>query len=201
MQRARSQQQQQPRRQQSPWILLGLWIVPVTATMKSLGQLLRWLWGFLQNTWRRWSWAPVLRLDSGLTVRMGRKIAEGGFSLVFQATDAHTSNPTTYALKRIRCNDAEILQRCRREAGVHRSIKHPNVMPLLGMTIKDGTECFMLFPFMSHSLRQEVNRRTLDHAHEELTKHAPWRETVALTLFWNILQGVQAMHAAGYSHR
>jgi serine/threonine protein kinase len=71
----------------------------------------------------------------------------------------------------------------------------------LGMIIIDDIDCFMLFPFMSHSLRQEVNRRTLDRDDAPTNSHAPWNERVVLQLFWKILQGVQALHAAHMTHR
>lgn len=167
--------------------------------MKSFVQIMRWVLGILQSWVRRWS-APVVHLDTGRKVRVGRQIAEGGFSFVFEAFDV--SGDKKYALKRIRCNDhAEILQGCRREAGVHRAVNHPNLMPLLGMTILDDADCFMLFPFYGHSLRQEVNRRTFDRVDHTSTSHAPWHERVVLQVFLKILHGVQALHAANMTHR
>ena len=40
-----------------------------------------------------------------------------------------------YALKRINCSDHEIIQSCRHEAGIHRSlpVHHPNLLELLGL--------------------------------------------------------------------
>jgi serine/threonine kinase 16 len=185
--------------------------------MTFVTQWMRWVWGILQSWIRRcyncWSSVgqTVVNLDTGRKVRVGRQIAVGGFSVVLEAYDAspnnnnnnNNNNKTKYALKRIRCDgDPQLLQACRREAGVHRAVgNHPSLMPLLGMTIIEERECFMLFPFMSHSLRQEVNRRTLDRVDPTYTTHVPWKERVVLQLFWKILQGVQAMHAAQMTHR
>lgn len=169
--------------------------------MNSAMQLMRWLWGILQSWIRSWS-AATVHLDTGRNVRVGEQIAVGGFSVVFEATDVQSPH-IKYALKRIRCDhDPELLQSCRREAGVHRSVSHPSLMPLLGMIIIDNTDCFMLFPYMSHSLRQEVNRRTLDRVDPlQQQQHAPWTERVVLQVFWKILLGVQALHNAGMTHR
>lgn len=129
----------------------------------------------------------VLTLDSGLEVRLGKQLAEGGFSVVFYARST-TNNPhKLYALKRIHCHDFETRQQCKNEAEVHYAIHHTKsihakyCMPLLGMTpsslslsssstspvstVGGGNHdtsspyCYMLFPFFPHSLRAEVNRR------------------------------------------
>ena len=140
-----------------------------------------------------------------MKIRVGRQIAEGGFSFVFEATDDNSPN-RKYALKRISCPDQEILQACHQEAGVHRAVrKHPHLMPLLGMLIDEREKiCYMLFPYLPHSLRSEVNRRILDtHQHpQQLAKQQqkPWPEAV-LQLFYKVLLGVQALHAHGFSHR
>jgi len=124
---------------------------------------------------------------------MGRQIAEGGFSYVFEATD---DAGRKYALKRIYLGDSETLQACRNEAGLHRSVRHRNLMPLLGMTLEErNTICYMLFPYVPHSLRAEVNRRFFsDNAN-------PWLEVTALEIFLGILDGVAALHETNHSHR
>jgi len=167
---------------------------------------------------------------------MGRQIAEGGFSYVFEAfpvgnnsnsgtgggggrrrtasrmllTQRSSSTLTSadsttnskdgngrmmlmkYALKRINCSDHEIIQACRHEAGVHRSLpsQHPNLLELLGLKFDNISStcsssssssvsssshdphhhneynlCYMLFPYIPNSLRGEVtNRNILYHA-------------------------------------
>ena len=46
-----------------------------------------------------------------------------------------------YALKRINCSDHEIIQSCRHEAGIHRSlpVHHPNLLELLGLKFDNNT--------------------------------------------------------------
>jgi serine/threonine kinase 16 len=125
---------------------------------------------------------------------MGRQIAEGGFSYVFEAFD---DAGCKYAMKRIHLGDPETLANCRKEAGLHRSLRHPNVMPLLGMVLEErNTVCYMLFPFMPHSLRGEVNRRFFSE-----TPAHPWLEVTALELFLGVVDGVTALHEAHYAHR
>jgi serine/threonine kinase 16 len=131
---------------------------------------------------------------------MGCQISKGGFSYVFEAFD---DAGCKYALKHIHLGDPETTANCRREAGLHRSVRHPNVMPLLGMVLEErNTLCYMLFPFMPRSLRGEVNRRffvetpSAHHPH-----HHPWLEVTVLELFLGILDGVTALHEAHYTHR
>mmetsp|Transcript_38990 Transcript_38990/g.83995 ORF Transcript_38990/g.83995 Transcript_38990/m.83995 type:complete len:223 (-) Transcript_38990:1221-1889(-) len=56
-----------------------------------------------------------------------------------------------YALKRINCSDHELVQACRHEAGVHRSLPpdHPNLLDLLGL--KFDTQDNMIGSQSSHS--------------------------------------------------
>ena len=53
-------------------------------------------------------------------VYVGEKLADGGFSVVFEACDYNDSqNKPCYALKRVMCGDDETVQKCRDEARVH----------------------------------------------------------------------------------
>uniref|UniRef100_A0A7S3LF63 non-specific serine/threonine protein kinase n=1 Tax=Amphora coffeiformis TaxID=265554 RepID=A0A7S3LF63_9STRA len=187
--------------------------------LASLWKLLNSLWQALERVWESWT-APSLVVGN-YQVRVGKKIAEGGFSWVFKATDQSTGRK--YALKRIHCPDPEILRACKEEAAVHNAVQgDPHTMELLGMTIEKQT-CYMLFPLYAHSLRDIVNRRTgvLDanstkstssHNHpygrsstsmssSSYKEPAPWPELRALQLFHGIMMGIKALHDAGYSHR
>lgn len=150
--------------------------------------ILSWLASFFPKTSR------LITFDTGRKIRMGRQIAEGGFSYVFEATD---DAGRKYALKRIHLGDPETLAACRREAGLHRSVRHPNLMPLLGMALEErNTICYMLFPYIPQSLREEVNRRFFSDAPAH-----PWLEVMALELFLGVLDGVAALHEIKHSHR
>jgi serine/threonine kinase 16 len=136
-----------------------------------------WFASWIQSLWER-CFGPVVTLDSGKQCRIGRQIAEGGFSVVFRATPVGSSSNngnngsnTVYALKRIQCVDREIRTACLQESKVHYAAmkmnKNSNItynMPLLGMAFEgeNRSVCYMLFPYYPHSLRQEINQRILD---------------------------------------
>lgn len=164
--------------------------------------LLRWLMQLVQS-WLQRRTASVVTLDTGRRVSVLHQIAEGGFSYVFQAVDAD-DNETLYALKRIRCPDAELVQACRDEAAVHRSVQHDNLMPLLGLAFGlDGNSndvCYMLFPYCPYSLREAVNRRMFPRDHT-ISHPMPWPELTVLQLFHSVCSAVQALHEHDYTHR
>jgi len=176
----------------------------------TLLRLLRWLYNWIQNLMHRRS-GPVITLDTGKRVVVGRQIAEGGFSFVFEATAAlddsqRDGSPNTkYALKRMHCPDPDLMESCRAEAAVHRAVEHPNLMPLLGMTtVQQTSDCYMLFPYCKQSLRDAVNRKNPLIAGVPgvvPTANAPWPEVMALNLFLRICAGVQALHEHEYTHR
>jgi serine/threonine protein kinase len=152
---------------------------------------------------------PAITLDTGRRVRLGRQIAEGGFSYIFEATDDMSATSTTeggrvkqYALKQIRCPEPDMLQDCRQEAAVHRAaMNHPNILPLLGFAVVDQV-CYMLFPRMHRSLRAEVNYRILESPGDVFSNtRPPWNEVDVLNLFLGIVRGVEVLHNAHYSHR
>ena len=144
----------------------------------------------------------------GLAVRIGRQIAEGGFSFVFEAYDAGTPTRLTrkYALKRINCSDPELVRSCREEAGVHRSLRHPGLLPLLGLRFESSAEsgatcCYMLFPYHPSSLRDDLTARSLLEDGTEPGKRRPYREAALLACFGQVVDAVGEMHSAGLAHR
>ena len=145
----------------------------------------------------------IIKFDNGVKVRLGKKIAEGGFSFVFEAFDFTTNQK--YALKRINCSDSELVRACRAEASVHRLLQHPNLLPLLGMKFdvssSVSTVCYMLFPFMDVSLREEINKRMILRDDVADSERRPFLEQEVVILFTAIVDGLQAMHDAGLAHR
>lgn len=154
--------------------------------------LIRWIIDYFYDLFRK-ATAGSIEFDTGRAVQVGRQIAEGGFSFVFEATDRRGQK---YALKRIHVSDREGLQGCLREAGVHRSLQHPHLMPLLGLC-QEKTIVYMLFPYMKQSLRGLVNKSIFESPHPQ----KPFPELKLLQMFYKILSGVLAMHDANYSHR
>jgi serine/threonine kinase 16 len=156
-----------------------------------------------------------LTFDNGIQIYIGDQIAEGGFSFVFEAfavvdnngggsSSAATSGDSRtkrYALKRINCGDYELVQSCRHEAGIHRSLPsdHPNLLELLGLKFDNTTTdaaadngggggassssssrrreeynvCYMLFPYLPYSLRGEITLRNILSVNQE--NHPPNR--------------------------
>jgi len=240
----------------------------------SLLNLAKALWKWILSFWHS-RFGPVLTMDdSGIRVRVGSQIAEGGFSVIFHATNLDAGRITSgigtasnadqkYVLKRIRCHDGEIRSLCIRESKVHyavmgqqqqdglrnssnilaagggarggsiasstaetiRDALSGHIMPLLGMAFcEDNTLCYMLFPYLSRSLRKEVDRRIFEPiqevtrnnqnkngstmSHSQLNKKIkdslrmpPWSETTVLRWFEQLCDSVILMHDAGYTHR
>ena len=154
-------------------------------------------------------------LVEGQVVIIHRKIDTGNNSrCVFLAQDARgpTKKSKLYALKRIDCrDDKDELERCRNEVRIHRALtelRNDNLMPLLGSKFEtfvssSGTEdftCYMLFPYVPQSLRQDIDNR---HLLEDILecRRRPYSEQKLLIIFRGIVGGVLAMHNAGWSHR
>jgi len=156
-----------------------------------LVQLIRCICDSLSEIWRK-ATAPLIYFDTGRSIRLGKQIAEGGFSFVFEASD---KAGIKYALKRIHVSDSETMQSCLREAGVYRSLQHPHLIPLLGVCQRKSV-VYMLFPYMKQSLRTVVNKYIFRNESKQ-----PFTELRLLQIFYQTLCGVSVMHDANYSHR
>ena len=156
-------------------------------------QITRWLVGLINAFWRKTT-APSIEFDTGRSIRLGKQIAEGGFSYVFEAFDREGIK---YAVKRIHVGDHDSVQACLREAGVHRSLHHPHLMPLLGIH-QEKVVVYMLFPHMPQSLRGVVNKSVFESS---TPAKKPFSELKVLQLMHQIMSGVSAMHERNYSHR
>ncbi|OEU22942.1 kinase-like protein [Fragilariopsis cylindrus CCMP1102] len=188
-------------------------------------QLLQFVWLWIVS----YFFGPVITMDdTGIRVRCQNQIAEGGFSVIFLATDVDDRTATTsstsrnkYVLKRIRCHDSERIPSTTTESTNDSLSSH--FMPLLGTTFSENnTVCYMLFPYISHSLKKEIDRRIFQ-PFEEMTNGnrstilssqsqknkiirdaltmPPWSETVVLRWFEQLIDAVILMHDAGYTHR
>jgi serine/threonine kinase 16 len=135
------------------------------------------------------------------------KLAEGGFSYIYCASDIPKPNatrfhrPRQYALKRIQCLDNDMVIKCEQEALVHSKVNSQYCLPLYTMQfMNDKKVCYMLFPLIQGgSLRDEVSRRRLleNHMYESIK---PFKERQVLKLFRGIVSGVKALHDAGFAH-
>jgi serine/threonine protein kinase len=113
-------------------------------------------------------WRRSIYLEGSEThARVGRQLAEGGFSFVHICFD---SKGVPRALKRIKTPVMEARQAALRELDVHRKLtgeRHPNLLPLLDWG-RHGQgspreEVYLMFPLWREgTLRDAVNRRVLD---------------------------------------
>jgi len=173
--------------------------------------------------------------DSGKSVVVDHQIEEGGFGAIFVARETSwtnkkrkhiesvpfdcstkkTTTPTTYALKRIDCcnssgqTDQEKIDMCSREANLHSTFHHKNLMRISGIKFisdqKTKTSCtiktcYMLFPYIPKSIRSDISARRLLEDTKECNRR-PYSESEALDLFAGIADGVRTIHEYGYSHR
>lgn len=173
-----------------------------------------WLINWLNDIKETFFGGRTIDLDSGIRVRLGRELAQGGYSVVYRGSDAQNPH-LTYAVKRIHCHDdTDLRMRCIEEGKVHRALQKAQensqqphqamyCMPLHGMTFEENnTVCFMVFPYFPHSLRQEVNQRIYYPAQACSTSPPPpWSESVVLKLFDHLCEGVALMHQEQWTHR
>ncbi len=196
---------------------MGLKSKPKYQTLTSIKKMLRQIIYFLLHIIRTlYSWLhqvlhppQKIQFDNGPLISIHQKIAEGGFSYIYSATEANRSRPhTKYALKRIICGDEESFEQCRKEVDVHRRIQsmpennHANLLYLFHVKyVHDNHRrlCYMLFPLISGgSLRDHVTRRNL--LSDDCKDVRPWNKRQLLNLFHGVVKGVSVMHRAGYAH-
>ncbi|ODN80757.1 hypothetical protein L202_02912 [Cryptococcus amylolentus CBS 6039] len=128
----------------------------------------------------------------------GRKLGEGTFGVVTQATERSTGREV--ALKKITTHNtrdgAHITTL--REIKILKSLNHPNVVPLIDMVMSRGnpqnrkvnTEMFMVFPYMDHDLCGLLGNPDFQK-----------RPSVHKSLMKQLLEGMAFIHANNIIHR
>ncbi len=99
--------------------------------------------------------------------------------------------------------DATSVKEAESEAGIHRAISHPNVLPLFGCDTLPmekgvaGRQVLMLFPYCPGGSIFDIVWEA-----EEAGGSIPWpfSEQCALHIFLGICRGTLAMHKKGYAH-
>ena len=81
-------------------------------------------------------------------------MAEGGFAIVYLATDA---NEQEYAVKVMNGSTPEIVKEIEREVKILRAFKHPNIMPALGFS-KQSQEYVKIIQSFGHSINHSIIR-------------------------------------------
>ncbi|MBN8876889.1 MAG: protein kinase [Sphingobacteriales bacterium] len=116
---------------------------------------------------------------------MIKKIGDGGFGDVFEATDLQSGD--NYALKYCRETDMGPIGRFKREVQILASLKHPNVIGLIDVNLNYAPP-FFIMPLAAKNV-------------EKLTSSMRGQTLDLLRIFKEICLGVKAIHDAGYFHR
>jgi serine/threonine protein kinase len=124
------------------------------------------------------------------TYRIERLIAEGGMAAVYEAS--HLRIPKRFAVKFMKLglvNNAEALQRFRREAEIIATLDHPNIVGLVDYNAaEDGTPYIVLEYIDGENLGTRLLRGPLD-----------MRDTMRITD--SVAAALQAAHDKGIVHR
>jgi len=135
------------------------------------------------------------------TIKMKKKIADGGFSEVFLVSDAGSGQ--SFAMKRCLAQTQEEVNSLRREVLVHQKTNHDHVLKLVDVLeeqsrrVATAKEIYLLFPlYTGGSLVDQM-----ESAKSNAGSPWPFPERVAASLIHDVLGGLQALHDAGYAHR
>lgn len=122
------------------------------------------------------------------SLRIVRKIGEGGMAQVFECVDERVGRHV--AVKRIEASviNSRNLDRLRREARIHAQLKHPNIVQLLEFDISDG------LPYLVMEL---VEGGTL----RELFKTERIKPRLLAQILRDVALAVQAAHDLNILHR
>lgn len=129
----------------------------------------------------------------GVSYKVVRQIAEGGFSTVDLVEDTRTGKK--YAMKKITCHSMEDQNLATKEVEITRSLNHPNIVKVVGSSTS-GTvdivhnttsEVLIVFPLYTRgSLHEELERRRLTSS--------PFPQTVLISIFSSICSAVKELH-------
>ena len=124
---------------------------------------------------------PRIKVE-GVSYKVVRQIAEGGFSTVDLVEDTRTGKK--YAMKKITCHSMEDQNLATKEVEITRSQNHPNIVKVVGSSTS-GTvdivhnttsEVLIVFPLYTRgSLHEELERRRLTSS--------PFPQTVLISIF------------------
>lgn len=121
---------------------------------------------------------------------VGRQIAQGGMARIFHAEHAELQRPV--ALKILSpqiAKDPQGRERFLREARIAASIKHPNVVNIFDVGVRDGT------PFIVMELLEGEDLET------SLSRRGRLDETSVMDAVIPVAAGLAAVHEAGVVHR
>mgnify|MGYP001025331454 CR=1 FL=1 len=124
----------------------------------------------------------------GITVYIQKKIAEGGFSHVFLASNVSTGR--VYALKRMLASDGDLLAEVRNEIAIMKKLNHENIVKYYGSEITrrrdGGAEVAVLMEYCEGGHMVEIMNRRL---------HNRFTEPEILRIFYDTCLAVAHMHS------
>ena len=122
--------------------------------------------------------------------RVLRPLGEGGTSLVFLAAMPDGRQVAVKVLPPSKAaEEAQALDRFKREMDLSRRVRHPNVARTLGVGTEDG---------VNYMIMEYVPGQSLYHA---VKARGPLGVVAAARFFVKVLDGLAAAHAAGLIHR
>ncbi|KAF7345943.1 Kinase-like protein [Mycena venus] len=137
-----------------------------------------------------------IKTIQSVTLLKSHPVNGAGFSLIYHGTYTNTDmERVEVALKVLRIfhdpsddDQREIPQRFAKEVLVWHNLRHPNIVPLLGVTTLPGLTIAMVSPWM-----QQGN--VLNY----MTQHSPSSE-YAITLLNDVIQGLMYLHSENIVH-
>jgi serine/threonine protein kinase len=117
--------------------------------------------------------------------RIGSRLGSGGFGVVYLGTSL--KDKKQYAVKILEAtDDQDALRRFKREVRIQSQLKHPNIVPILDFDVEADPPWFAM-PLAEGNLRQRLSHLT--------------SEEEAVSIFRQIISGVQYAHREGVIHR
>lgn len=135
--------------------------------------------------------ADIIHTDAG-DFALTDIVGSGGMSTVYSARRVGPGEPRQAAVKLLLdrwVNNARARSRFEREAHTLQQIRHPGIVEIFGTGTRDGRLALVLELVEGHDLRTELDRVGV----------VPW--TTASTWCADLLDALEAVHAAGFVHR
>jgi len=138
---------------------------------------------------------------SQLSVCIVKKLADGGFSEVFQVKDTRDST-REYALKRCLAHSKSDVSDLEQEMMLHQKACSPYVMQLIdhaqytSQRVQGAKEVMLLFPLYNCGSFNDQMQNSLDRSNAW-----PFPEEVAVHSIIGVLEGLKAIHKLGFAHR
>jgi len=184
--------------------------INVKSVQKGLSSLTSWAKkGFTQGLSQASDYVGSISSEtvelSSCSVKLGRKIADGGFSQVYVVQRATVNGPELFALKRCLAHSKEDLNDLKNEISIHKAVSSPHVLKLYDYGVANSRklsgvkEVSLLFPLLDKPGSMYDQMET--HLQNETASVWPYNEKAAAELMTGVCTGLKSIHEAGYMHR